>query len=120
MAQRLVRTIDSESKEEYKPDKQELNLVGFPKDKTSSTKFYKGIPKSSNHNTGYKGRTAIHEILEVNTDMRNLIFKNVSQNEIRNLAIKNGMTPLREAGINKMKAGVTTIEEVLRSTVEDN
>ena len=45
---------------------------------------------------------------------RNLIFKNVSQNEIRNLAIKNGMTPLREAGINKMKAGITTIE----STVE--
>jgi len=83
-------------------------------------KFYQGKPATSNHNTGYKGRTAIHEILEVNSEMRNLIFENVSQNEIKDLAIKNGMTPLREAGIGKVKSGLTTIEEILRSTVEDN
>tara|TARA_B100000401_G_scaffold336574_1_gene235286 strand:- start:25 stop:957 length:933 start_codon:yes stop_codon:yes gene_type:complete len=120
MAQRLVRTIDAESKEEYKPEKQELNLVGFPEDKINSTKFYKGIPKSSNHNTGYKGRTAIHEIMEINSEVRNMIYKNADQDELFEQAKKNGMTTLREAGIGKVMTGETTISEVLRSTVQDN
>ena len=51
--------------------------------------------------------------------MKNLIFENSSANDIKKLATKNGMTPLRDAGINKIKDGVTTIEEVLRATVED-
>ena len=54
----------------------------FPKEKISSTKFYKGIPKSSNHNTGYKGRTAIHEIMEINSVVRNLIYKNADQDAL--------------------------------------
>jgi len=120
MAQRLVRTIDSESKEEYKPEQQELNLVGFPKDQLSSTKFYKGIPKSSNHNTGYKGRTAIHEVMEINSKVRNLIYKNADQDELFEQAKANGMTTLRDAGIGKIISGETTISEILRSTVQDN
>ena len=60
------------------------------------------------------------KILEINSDIRQLIFDNAGQNEVRNLAIKNGMTPLRDAGVGKVKSGVTTIEEILRSTVEDN
>ena len=51
--------------------------------------------------------------------MRKLIFDNASQNDIKDLAIKNGMTPLRDAGIGKIESGITTIEEVLRATVED-
>ena len=109
MAQRLVRTIDSESKEEYKPEKQELNLIGFPEDKINSTKFYKGVPKASNHNTGYKGRTAIHEIMEINSEVRNMIYKNADQDELFQQAKKNGMTTLREAGIGKIASGETTI-----------
>ncbi len=120
MAQRLVRTIDSESKEEYKPEKQELDLIGFPDDKINSTKFYKGVPKASNHNTGYKGRTAIHEIMEINSEVRNMIYKNADQDELFQQAKKNGMTTLREAGIGKVVSGETTISEILRSTVQDN
>ena len=120
MAQRLVRTIDPDAKEEYKPDKQELDLVGFPEDKINSTKFYKGAPKASNHNTGYKGRTAIHEIMEINSVVRNMIFKNADQDELFQEAKKNGMTTLREAGIGKVASGETTISEILRSTVQDN
>tara|TARA_X000001036_G_scaffold252574_1_gene235067 strand:+ start:5755 stop:7452 length:1698 start_codon:yes stop_codon:yes gene_type:complete len=120
MAQRLVRTIDSESKEEYKPEKQELDLIGFPEDKINSTKFYKGVPKASNHNTGYKGRTAIHEIMEINSEVRNMIYKNADQDELFQQAKKNGMTTLREAGIGKIASGETTISEILRSTVQDN
>ena len=119
MAQRLVRTIDQDSKETYTPESEELNRLSFPKDKINSTKFYRGVPNHGNHNTGYKGRTAIHEVLEVNKNMKQLIFEDANQNIIRDAAIKDGMTPLREAGIEKITNGVTDINEVLRATVED-
>jgi len=118
MAQRLIRTIDEDEKEEYSPSKGELDRLNLSSD--NNQKFYRGKKASSNHNTGYKGRTAIHEILRVNSDMRKLIFDNASQIDIKNLAIKNGMTQLRDAGISKIKSGETTIDEVLRATVEDN
>jgi len=118
MAQRLIRTIDENEKEEYTPDKNEIDRVGLSNEK--NLKYYKGKPSASNHNTGYKGRTAIHEILEITTDMRKLIYDNASQLEMRKLAIKNGMTPLREAGLEKIKNGSTTIQEILRATVEEN
>ena len=118
MAQRLIRTIDENEKEEYTPNKNEIDRVGLSNEK--NLKYYKGKPSASNHNTGYKGRTAIHEILEVTTDIRQLIYDNASQLEMRKLAIENGMTPLREAGLEKIKNGSTTIEEILRATVEEN
>lgn len=120
MAQRLVRTIDDSAKEEYTPSSDELSKINMSSEKVKSTKFFRGKPTTDNHQTGYKGRTAIHEILEVNNDMRELIFDGSSQNNIKKLAMKNGMTSLRDAGIDKIKAGETTIEEVLRATVEDN
>ena len=119
MAQRLVRTIDSDAKEEYKPSNEELQLVNFPKDKVNSTKFYQGAPKASNHNTGYKGRTAIHEIMEINSSIRNLIYKNADQDKLFEQAKENGMTTLREAGIGKIISGETTVSEILRSTVQE-
>ena len=119
MAQRLVRTLDKDSKESYTPSKDELDLIGFPKSKVSSSTFYKGVPTRNNHNTGYKGRTAIHEILEVDNPIKKLIFAGADQSDIKAHAIKNGMTPLREAGIQKVSTGETSIDEVLRATVED-
>ena len=118
MAQRLVRTIDKDSKEAYKPTNEELDLLSFPSSERNNT-FYKGIPNQNNHNTGYKGRTAIHEILEVNTNMKQLIFEDANQNQIKEAAKKSGMTTLREAGIEKILSGQTDINEVLRATVED-
>ena len=118
MAQRLIRTIDENEKEEYVPSKSELERVGLSKEK--NLKYFRGKPATSNHNSGYKGRTAIHEILEVTTDVRELIYNNASQLDMKKLAIKNGMTPLREAGLNKIRNGSTTIEEILRATVEEN
>tara|TARA_Y100001970_G_scaffold47257_1_gene59670 strand:+ start:33763 stop:35487 length:1725 start_codon:yes stop_codon:yes gene_type:complete len=120
MAQRLVRTIDEKNKEKYTPTSDELKSVNLSNKDAQSVDFFKGKPTTDNHQTGYKGRTAIHEILEVNNDMRQLIYDGSSQNEIKKLSIKNGMTSLRDAGIEKIKTGVTTIEEVLRATVEDN
>ena len=119
MAQRLVRTIDESAKEEYTPTSEELSRVNLSSQDASSMKFFRGKPTTDNHQTGYKGRTAIHEILEVNNDIRQLIYEGSSQNEIKKSAINNGMTSLRDAGIGKIKTGVSTIDEVLRATVED-
>jgi len=119
MAQRLIRTIDPENKEKCTPNEGDLDRINFPKDKRSNTQFYKGIPDRSNHNTGYKGRTAIHEIIEVNRNMKQLIFDNANQNEIFEVAKKNGMTPLRNAAIEKLIDGTTSVDEVIRATVED-
>jgi type IV pilus assembly protein PilB len=119
MAQRLVRTIDKNAKEEYVPTEEELSLIGLNKNEVGDTKFYRGIKNQSNHNTGYKGRTAIHEIIEVDSDMKKLIYDNANQNEIYAQAVKKGMVSLRQAGIKKVLKGQSTIDEVLRSTVED-
>ena len=120
MAQRLVRTIDENEKEEVTPSKDKLDRLGISDTDASSMKFFKGKPNHQNHNTGYKGRTAIHEILEVNSSIREMIFEGKSEFDIRAQAIKNGMTPLRSAGIDKISAGISTVEEILRATVEDN
>ena len=94
--------------------------MGLSSEEVNNIDFYRGKPTQQNHNTGYKGRTAIHEILEVNSSIREMIFEKQSESEIKNQAIKNGMTPLREAGIDKIKSGESTVEEILRATVEDN
>ena len=119
MAQRLVRTLDKDSKESYTPSKEELDRIGFPDSKVANSNFYKAVPTRGNHNTGYKGRTAIHEILEVDNSIKKLIFAGADQNDIKEHAIKNGMTPLRDAGIEKVSTGETSIDEVQRATVED-
>jgi len=120
MAQRLVRTIDVNEKEKDNPSSTDINRLGIDSQKAKTMNFFRGKPTQQNHNTGYKGRTAIHEILEVNSSIRKMIFEDSTEFEIRNQAIKNGMTPLREAGIDKINEGVSTVEEILRATVEEN
>ena len=98
---------------------EDFDRLGFPKDKRNES-FYRGVGNQDNHNTGYKGRTAIHEILEVNTAMKQLIFEDANQNQIKEAAKQAGMTTLRQAGIEKILEGKTDINEVLRATVEDS
>ena len=120
MAQRLVRTIDPNNKETFKPTKSDLERINYPESQKVPEQLSRGIPHLSNHNTGYKGRTAIHEIMEINSVVRNLIYKNADQDALFEQAKENGMTTLREAGIGKVESGETTISEILRSTVQDN
>jgi len=119
VAQRLIRTICKDCKEEYTPSQTELDKVNYPKAKIKSTKFYQGKGCSKCRYTGYKGRTAIDEILEVKQNIRKLIFDNANEETIKTEAFANGMTPLREAGIEKIENGVTTIQEIIRSTVQE-
>ena len=116
MAQRLVRSICVNCKEEYTPSKEDLTRLGLEAD---GHKYYHGKGCVQCRQTGYRGRSGIFEMLEMRQDIRKLVFENANQEVIREKAIEQGMVSLREAGIRKLRDGITTFEEVLRSTVED-
>ncbi len=116
VAQRLVRTICPNCKEEYTPDEKELERLGL---KPGESKYYHGRGCVQCRQTGYRGRSGIFEILEMRQPIRKLVFENANQEIIREKAQEMGMVSLREAGIKKLLDGVTTFEEVTRSTVED-
>jgi len=119
MAQRLIRTICPNCKESYTPNSEELDRIKLTKEQMSQIDFKHGKGCSKCRYTGYKGRTAIHEILELKQEIRQLIFSNANEHVIKDKAIELGMTPLRDAGIEKLISGESTIYEILRSTVED-
>ncbi len=118
MAQRLVRRLCNNCKEQYTPSKEELGLVGLDPSRIPKTLYRsKGCPEC--RNTGYKGRLAIFEMIPMARDLRKLVFDNANEDEIRQASLKNGMETLREAGIERILDGTTSVEEVLRSTVEE-
>lgn len=122
MAQRLVRKICPKCKEEYQPDEFELlalNLSDEERERYKNIRFYRGRGCVHCRNTGYFDRTGIFELLEVKGPIRRMIFDNANQEEIREEAIKRGMVTLREAGLRKIAAGITTIRELLRVTVQE-
>jgi type II secretory ATPase GspE/PulE/Tfp pilus assembly ATPase PilB-like protein len=118
MAQRLVRKLCEKCKEEYTPTAEELALIGLTK-KVVKKKLFKGKGCADCRNTGYRGRTAIFEMIPMARELRKLVFDNANEDEIRQAAIKNGMVSLRDAGNERVLDGTTSVEEVLRSTVED-
>ena len=119
LAQRLVRTICPKCKEPYEPDPELLREVGFPEAERARTKFCRGRGCEECRFTGYRGRTGIYEILVLHENLRPLIIERASSTTIKQAAIANGMKTLREDGWGKVRAGVTTIEEVARVTQED-
>ena len=118
MAQRLVRKLCDKCKESYSPTADELALIGLEtNDVKGELKKAKGCADC--RNTGYRGRTAIFEMIPMARELRKLVFDSANEDEIRQAAIKNGMVTLRDAGNERVLDGTTSIEEVLRSTVED-
>jgi type II secretory ATPase GspE/PulE/Tfp pilus assembly ATPase PilB-like protein len=115
-AQRLVRTICSHCKTEQKVDHDYLRRVGFPENEIETAKFWHGAGCEHCRQQGYQGRKGIYELLIVTETLRPLIMNRAPATTIAQLAIQNGMRTLRTDGWNKVKAGVTTIEEVLRVT----
>lgn len=116
-AQRLVRKICNECKEEYKPSKFLLKQVGI---EDYDGVFYRGKGCIACNNSGYKGRIAIQEVLKIDDTIREMILNRRPSTEIKEYAIKNGTISLLHDAIDKAKKGITTIEEVIRviSTVE--
>ncbi len=122
MAQRLVRKICPRCIAEYEPDIYEMNALNLTNDEKER---YKGLVykhgKGCVHcrNTGYYGRSGIFELLEMKGSIRKLVFDNANQEEIREEALERGMITLREAALRKIAAGITTVREVLRVTVQE-
>ncbi len=111
IAQRLVRKICPNCKEPYKPTEEELSELGLFGEYT----FYRGRGCEHCMGTGYRGRTGIYEVLEVDEDVKKHILKTQDAVELRNFAKSKGFKSMLEDGIRKVLAGITTSEEVLRA-----
>jgi type IV pilus assembly protein PilB len=116
-AQRLIRRICKDCKREHSTPPEALMEVGFTAEDAKSLRSFKGKGCSTCNNTGYKGRIGLYEVMEVNDEIRELILIGASSLELRKKAIEDGMITLRESGLQKIRAGLTTLEEVVRETV---
>jgi len=116
-AQRLVRTICIKCKAPYQPNEEELLSLGIKARDVQNQRFYYGKGCEICKNTGYKGRTALFEMMDVNDTIREMIIGKASATQIRTAAQRSGMRTLRDAGVQKVFSGLTTIEEVLRETM---
>ncbi|HHM12368.1 MAG TPA: type II/IV secretion system protein, partial [Planctomycetaceae bacterium] len=117
LAQRLVRRICSQCREEVEPSPELLYQMGIDPEKAKTMKFYRGMGCDVCNNTGYKGRVGLFELMLITDKMRDMIMRNCTADDLRKEAQKNGMVTLRDAGMKFVNEGVTTAEEVLRETI---
>ncbi|MGQ3684065.1 MAG: GspE/PulE family protein [Candidatus Loosdrechtia sp.] len=117
ISQRLIRRICSSCKEEYEPAEESLLELDLKKSEVEGIRFFRGKGCDCCHNTGYKGRMGIFEIMALDEEIRRLITEQASANVIRTVAKRNGMNTLRESGLTAINNGLTTIEEVVRETI---
>ena len=116
-AQRLVRRICNECKEEVPLPPQALVEAGFTPEESRKVKIYKGKGCNNCNGSGYKGRAGLYEVMEVDDEIRELILVGASAVELKKKAIERGMITLRRSGLRKVMDGVTTLEEVARETL---
>jgi type IV pilus assembly protein PilB len=117
VAQRLVRRICAQCKETIDVPAQALTNLGFAKDEAKTLQLFRGRGCEICSGTGYKGRVGLYEAMDVDDELRELILSGGSAYELRQKAMQSGMTSLRLSGLQKIRDGVTTIEEVMRETV---
>ena len=117
MAQRLVRTICTRCKEPAVPDTRSLQIMELKDEDIEGATFYKGRGCTACGGSGYLGRQGIFELLEMNSTIREMAFNQTPVEQIRRQAIMAGMLTLKDDGIRKAKAGMTTLDEVMRITV---
>jgi type IV pilus assembly protein PilB len=119
MAQRLVRKVCKQCAAPYLPSDAEMRTLGLDAASIQGANFQKGKGCSNCSNTGYRGRFGIFEIFVIDDEARKLIYEKVSSSVLRARAREMGMRTLREDGIRKVQAGLTTPDEVIRATVGD-
>ena len=117
-AQRLVRRVCQNCKEEFIPEPEVFTKLGI--EEMTGTTFFHGAGCDRCKRRGYAGRAAVIEVLPISEAVRRLIIKRASAAVIKNQAISEGMRTLRMVGIDKAKEGITTLEEVLQVTAEDH
>jgi type IV pilus assembly protein PilB len=118
-AQRLARKICQECKEEEKIPVPALTSLGFSEEEVKSVKCYKGKGCPTCNGSGCKGRLALYEVMPIDTEIKEMILEGASADELKKTAVRLGMRTLRMSGLNKVKEGIISIEEVIRVTFGD-
>ncbi len=118
-AQRLVRRLCERCRVPHKLPERALLDIGFSSEETKTVQIYKAAGCDYCNNTGYKGRTALFEVMSVDDEVREMILTRAQSREMKKKAVAKGMITLRRSGLIKIKNGVTSIEEVLRESVRD-
>jgi len=119
VAQRLVRKLDMSMREEYVPAEEELLELNLRPSDVKGRTFFRPGPKAKGVGGGYKGRMALFEIMTMDDQMRDLVMKEASTSVLRDHARKRGMRSLRECGLLSIYEGHTSIDEVMRETLDD-
>lgn len=122
MAQRLIRRLCNNCKEEYRPHIEIAKGIGFTDEEYESTTFYKAVGCEICNQSGFKGRSAIHEALFFSKEIKELVLDSggdIDEAAIKDLAVSQGMLTLRGSGRERIKEGITTVEEIIAGTLED-
>ncbi|MBM4142979.1 MAG: type II/IV secretion system protein [Lentisphaerae bacterium] len=119
MAQRLVRTVCDDCREEYEPEMTEINALGPVAERLAGARLYQGRGCNRCSLSGYFGRQGIFEIFTVTDEIQRMIYEKVPASQLRSRARELGMRTLREDGVRKVANGTTTVAEVLRVTMGD-
>jgi type IV pilus assembly protein PilB len=119
LAQRLVRRICSQCREEVEPSDDILIDLGMKRETLNGSKFYRGKGCELCNNTGYKGRVGLFELMIMNDELREMVMSNASTDKLRDAARGYGMVTLRDAGMAFIHDGTTTAEEIIRETIVD-
>lgn len=122
MAQRLIRRLCKNCKEEFTPHPEVAKGLGFTDEEIDSTTFYKPVGCDVCSGSGYKGRSAIHEALFFSKEIKQMILDaggDIDEGAIKEMAVSQGMLTLRGSGRERIKEGITSIEEIIASTIDD-
>ncbi len=119
LAQRLVRRICSKCREETEVPIEMIQDLGLKPEDVAGKKFFRGRGCDICNNTGYKGRVGLFELMVMNDDLRDAVMRNVTTDELRDKAASYGMVTLRAYGIRFVFEGITTVDEVLRETMQE-
>ncbi len=117
-AQRLVRRVCKDCKAELDIPPQALIEAGVTPEEAKDMKVFKGRGCGTCNNTGYKGRVGLYEVFELSEEVRQLVLEGASSIELKHKAVEEGMLSLRRSGLQKVRDGLTTMDEVVRETVQ--
>jgi type IV pilus assembly protein PilB len=115
LAQRLTRKLCTKCREAYRPQPAELTEIGFPEETWSDIKeLFRPVGCAACSKTGFRGRVGLYEVMKKTEEIERLVVERASSDAIKRSAKGNGMVALREDGLEKVRLGVTSIQEVLR------
>jgi type IV pilus assembly protein PilB len=117
VSQRLARKLCTRCRELFTPTKDELVAAGYTIDGTEPAELYRARGCKRCGNTGYHGRIGLYEIMTMSEGIERLLVENAPPEEITGLALTEGMITLRSDGLEKVRSGLTSIEEIIRVTI---